>query len=231
MLEYNIHELVETTDPNVFHNLKYFMTKNEICLPIKFYGKPYTVRINSSLGQERINGLFRLYFTFVKERESRNMCLSTLRENDVFIDVGASVGSWSLPAAAFGASVIAIEPDIESLDILYNQIKSNHFEDRIKVIEKFAGSDLTIDSLGLDNVKLIKIDVEGVEFDVLSSAKETIKKYNPNIMVELHTFANQKSPQDEIEFITKINSKYQTKIISQKVLEENQEHYHLYHYI
>ena len=229
-MEYNIHEIIENTDPHVFHNLKYFMTKNEICLPIKFYGRPYIIRINSSFEQEKINGLFRIFYTFIKERESRNLCLPILEKDDLFIDVGASVGSWTLPAATFGAKVIAIEPDEDSLEIFKHQLITNHIENQVSIIKQFAGVD-TIDSLNLDVIKLIKIDVEGAEFDVLTGARKTIENYTPNLLVELHTFANQKSPQDEIEFITNINPKYKSKVISQKILEENQEHYHIYHYI
>ena len=45
---------------------------------------------------------------------------------------------------------------------------------------------MTIDSLNLQRCKLIKIDVEGMEFDVLSGAVETIKKFKPYIYFENH---------------------------------------------
>ena len=43
---------------------------------------------------------------------------------------------------------------------------------------------LTIDSLGLNRCDLIKIDVEGMEPDVLKGAAETIKKFRPLLYVE-----------------------------------------------
>jgi FkbM family methyltransferase len=43
---------------------------------------------------------------------------------------------------------------------------------------------VAVDSLALDNVGLIKIDVEGNEFDVLEGAAETIQRCRPNIVVE-----------------------------------------------
>lgn len=43
----------------------------------------------------------------------------------------------------------------------------------------------TLDGFGFDNVGLIKIDVEGHEFDVLTGAKETIGKSRPNLMIEI----------------------------------------------
>jgi FkbM family methyltransferase len=60
---------------------------------------------------------------------------------------------------------------------------------------------MTIDSLSLVKCDFMKIDVEGAEFEVLAGAKETIKKFNPVIIVEtwknkgnivkLNTFCNE----------------------------------------
>lgn len=43
---------------------------------------------------------------------------------------------------------------------------------------------VTIDSLNLDKVDFIKIDVEGMEFDVLEGAKNTIEKHKPLLCLE-----------------------------------------------
>jgi len=43
---------------------------------------------------------------------------------------------------------------------------------------------LRLDSLGLARLDLLKIDVEGAEFDVLAGAIETIKRCKPYIMAE-----------------------------------------------
>ncbi len=52
----------------------------------------------------------------------------------------------------------------------------------------------------LNNVKLIKIDVEGAEFDVLSGAIETINKFRPYLIVEIE----QRHSKDNI--LTKIQT-------------------------
>ncbi len=44
----------------------------------------------------------------------------------------------------------------------------------------------------LDRVDLIKIDAEGVELDVLSGAEGLIKKFSPNIIIEVDIINNQK---------------------------------------
>ena len=224
-MQYNIHEIIDRSS-----NLKYFMTKSEICLPIKFYGREYTVRIDSSLSQEKINGIFRLFLTFFKERESRNMVIPVLQNGDLFIDVGASYGSWTLPAAAIGADVMVIEPDTKALEFLRHQLDVNGFSN-VNLIESIADNDKnSIDRLKPRRVKLIKIDVEGMEFDVLDGARNTIKKYKPNILVELHTFKHGKTPDYEIEVITDIYSGYRSSVYDQKTLGD-QEFWHIYHYL
>jgi len=46
---------------------------------------------------------------------------------------------------------------------------------------------VTLDSLNLSKVELIKIDVEGVELEVLRGAKETIERHSPIICFEFHS--------------------------------------------
>lgn len=43
---------------------------------------------------------------------------------------------------------------------------------------------ISVDTLALDHVGFLKIDVEGAEFDVLESAAATIKRCRPNIVIE-----------------------------------------------
>ena len=47
---------------------------------------------------------------------------------------------------------------------------------------------ITLDSLGLENVGLIKIDTEGFEVEVIKGAMETIRKSRPILLIETHTF-------------------------------------------
>ncbi len=51
-------------------------------------------------------------------------------------------------------------------------------------VEKEIGI-ISLDSLNLNNVSLIKIDVEGMELDVLKGGRETIKRNRPVIFIEI----------------------------------------------
>ena len=43
---------------------------------------------------------------------------------------------------------------------------------------------MTLDSLDLSRLDLIKIDVEGMELEVLQGAKATLERFRPIIIVE-----------------------------------------------
>lgn len=57
------------------------------------------------------------------------------------IDVGASIGTWSLPAASTGASVHACEPDPVNLATLRSNIEANVMTDRIVTHQVALGSE------------------------------------------------------------------------------------------
>lgn len=133
-----------------------------------------------------------------------------LEPGDVFFDVGACAGAWTLPAAAIGAKVYAFEPGDEttSLDILQRAITRNGFD--VTVVKKVVwsktcndlGKDGTrfvqggkisaislddfVEQNSIDHIELLKIDVEGAELDVLDGACRFIEKYQPTVVVEAH---------------------------------------------
>jgi len=153
---------------------------------------------------------------------------SLVKEGDVCIDVGANIGSITVPLAQkVGKTglVVALEPQQSvyhalcgniAVNNLYNvtafqRAVSNH-DNMIWVPAvnydqpgNFGGvsleqqSDLrnlglegkanpvaclTIDQLRLAKVNLIKIDVEGMELEVLQGAVQTINRYKPYLYVE-----------------------------------------------
>lgn len=56
-----------------------------------------------------------------------------------------------------------------------------------------AVKQLTIDSLGLGRCNMIKIDVEGMESNVIAGAQNTIRQFRPVLFLENNGFGN--SPQ------------------------------------
>jgi len=69
--------------------------------------------------------------------------------------------------------------------------------------QKIEVDTVTIDSLKLVDIGFIKIDVEGVELDVLYGASDTIDEYKPTCMVEVYDKFNKYPVATTFEFFFK----------------------------
>lgn len=156
-----------------------------------------------------------------------DVLLPLLTPGDIVVDVGAYIGTHSIPfakATAPNGGVYAIEPQRMAFAFLSANIAINNLMNIIS-INKFASDTIkkiktlildqtvaqnygslkiqnlkkgetietmTIDSLKLSRVKLIKIDVEGPEEKVLIGAIGTINKYKPILYIECTNPKNSK---------------------------------------
>ena len=127
------------------------------------------------------------------------MWRSILSKGDLFLDIGANIGGYSIWAAELGADVIALEPAEDTFRILTDNIELNDYP--ITAIQAAAGATcgtanfttghdalnrlspqgaaevkvVTIDSVIGDRVVSgMKIDVEGFEMDVLRGSQRAL---------------------------------------------------------
>ena len=125
----------------------------------------------------------------------------TLRGGDLFVDVGANVGTYTIWAAECGAEVMALEPAADTFDLLLENVALNGYQvsaiqaavgDRCGAARFTAGRDtvqsldpdgpvetrlVTIDSLiGGRHVAGMKVDVEGFEIDVLRGCTRALSE-------------------------------------------------------
>lgn len=131
-----------------------------------------------------------------------------LTPGDLFIDVGANAGYYSLWAAEAGAHVIAVEPDMQTRATLEDNIALNGYA--VEVLGCALGSTpgqgrltlgrgpmnrlATIEEPGmevemrtLDDVidgrqAFAKLDVEGAEYMVLAGATESLREHRIRLM-------------------------------------------------
>ena len=146
-------------------------------------------------------------------------------EKSIIVDIGANVGSVSLPLAQNfnNSQIYSIEPTIYAFKKLNQNINLNlNLKKRVKtfnyfvtfkkkkikfvhsswklinddekhgihkgILKKTSNRIISLDSLLKKNkkpVRLIKIDVDGYELEVLKSAEKTLKKEKPIIYFEL----------------------------------------------
>ena len=144
------------------------------------------------------------------------------------IDVGAATGMYSSHFAKHSKSVIcfeAVPPVYEQLVKIkekYNNVithnlaisdkeglldfyvddkrlSNSSFQNLVEG-QKIQVETKTIDSLKLIDIGFIKIDVEGVELDVLNGASETIDEYKPTCMVEVYEKFNKYPVETTFDF-------------------------------
>lgn len=138
-----------------------------------------------------------------------------IKPGSVAIDIGAHVGTHSLIMSKLTGKegkVIAFEPQLKLFSELVMNMVLNQCDNvkafRCAVGEEFRlvemnppvvdneggtkigkGGDkaqlIPLDSLGLTNVSLIKVDVENYEYEVLLGAEKTIKENRPVIIIEI----------------------------------------------
>jgi len=159
-------------------------------------------------------------YTGYPEWSEMLFALRFLRAGDVFVDVGANIGVYSLLAASVpGVAVVAFEPSTRSFDRLAENVLLNGIQDCVSIRKEAVGAKrgtghLTIghDSMnrvasvaqhaetepvilttldealgGLrERVALVKVDVEGLEGDVLIGAIDLVSSVGPAIIVEVN---------------------------------------------
>jgi FkbM family methyltransferase len=152
------------------------------------------------------------------------------------IDIGASVGAWTFNIAKRGFEVYAYEPSPKAYEVLCKRAKkycnvhafsyalgdkdtigrlgytafslSGTMDEEIHIP---GGNTIDIalhklDSLCITQVGVIKIDTEGYEVPILRGAKDTIQKWKPTLIIEIHQGTGEalKSFSEELNRITSI---------------------------
>lgn len=115
-----------------------------------------------------------------------------LGEDIVFYDVGCRYGAFTKFALENGvppSNVVGFEADRYSFLVL----RRNHTEQGVTLVNSFVGRDDGRKSISLDRWSetnrtpdVIKIDVEGAEFDVIRGMGDLLRTVRPLVFVEVH---------------------------------------------
>jgi len=153
----------------------------------------------SLIAQPGMTGVTQNIYVGLAEFREMALLLHTLKSDDLFVDVGANVGAYTVLAGSTGCGVIAIEPIEKTFRWLQRNIDTNALASRVELHQcgvgecqfkmRFTVSQDTVnhvcngdepgaevevttldDLLGGREASIIKIDVEGFEFQVLQGA-------------------------------------------------------------
>jgi len=124
-----------------------------------------------------------------------------------FIDIGANIGTHTIGVSPYVNRVIAFEPDPDNFDILVKNISTcgckNVTPTHLAISDKFgevatqfdygktklvpgkAIKTASLDMIGLPQIDFVKMDVEGMELEVLQGMSATLEGFKPHLLIEM----------------------------------------------
>ena len=140
-----------------------------------------------------------------------------LTQGKIVVDAGANAGLYSLKAAPFAKRVVSFEPSLKNSRLLARNVEQNgvrnvsveqkavwskqgevRFTDRnVGVVSQLvqAAGDYSVPTVVLDdlvdelgNIGLLKMDIEGAEYEVLLSCSDSTLRRIENIAAEFHLY-------------------------------------------
>jgi FkbM family methyltransferase len=127
-------------------------------------------------------------YTRLHEFSEMGFVLHALRAGDLFVDVGANIGAYSILAASLpGVRCIAFEPTLDTYELLLENIVLNRYQSRVTPHRMAIGSDqgkISVTST-LDTVNHVMSDAdEGVEKEdvPLSTLDAVLEGDTPSII-------------------------------------------------
>lgn len=136
---------------------------------------------------------------------------SHLTANDIFFDIGANAGFYTLLANHKGARTYSFEPFPTTFEMLRGNVERNCKTDRVtlipRAVSEHAGTlhmveehtaginhissdgNIPVQTIALDEFEIVptvmKVDVERHEMSVFRGARNMLKKYMPVIVAEV----------------------------------------------
>ncbi len=187
-----------------------------------FTGKTSTKQkvVRSSMGQFLVRAKT-LDFQYINYAYEIDIKRFLMREQfDVFLDIGACLGEYSIWLGKNGKKCLAFEPVVESFQMIEHNIQLNNVSNQVQAFNYGLGNQNTIANFKINQTNpgaskrvkdkdsntselqicklddvfeqfniypdqriVIKIDVEGMEVEMLEGAKNFIKKYPQIVLI------------------------------------------------
>ena len=153
---------------------------------------------------------------FIEQEIKENIYHVSIQKDDTVIDCGSHIGLFAMYCTIRGATVKAIEPVDENYELLTNNIMLNKFEHNITPIHKAVSGNtlynkrtfyrtnnngngslepynksnpILVDTIAINDLlpcDILKIDIEGSEYEIIGNANLSLVKRE--IAIEYHTW-------------------------------------------
>ncbi len=171
----------------------------------------------------------------IRENESHilGFCIMISGKDKVFVDVGACTGKYTIPMSKHYGKVIAIEPNPKNVQYLKRNIELNdcsnieilelavsNVSGKTKLSLRGAHSRIgafddenailvlvdTLDNL-VERADVVKVDVEGVERQVVEGSERLIEECKPVFIIEHGEYWHSDEPKDHLIIMRYLTSK------------------------
>ncbi len=130
-------------------------------------------------------------FLFLKEVfiDKDYTTVKEFNPHGVVLDLGAGIGDYAVLASEQANLVVSIEKSREEFELLLENAKlnnkSNILSMNIELSKKYT-VDFLVSRHLKQKIDLIKMDIEGFEFEALKGSIRTLKTFHPRLVIEFH---------------------------------------------
>lgn len=156
------------------------------------YDIVYQLSENSIIiAKKGLTGVTGNIYNGLHEFNDKLFLLHLLRENDIFCDVGANVGVYTVLASAeIGAKTISIEPIPNTFDLLKFNVLINQIEEKVELFNIGVGSNESEIAFteNLDTANHVATDIETTNSNIIKIPIKTldvITRYDPPLILKI----------------------------------------------
>lgn len=156
-------------------------------IPLVFFRKPLVYEVRS--GPEfYVSNLMDIWILKEIVLDRQYEFYDQPKKDWTVIDIGASIGDFSVLVAANAAKVYAFEADEERFSLAVKNISLNAHTNVEIVCEKVTNLDAVLQGRDISRCDLLKIDCEGCEYSIFEAASSEILVRIDRIVMEAHLF-------------------------------------------
>jgi FkbM family methyltransferase len=186
-----------------FQNLAMQMMQGQQIAKFSIDGQDFQFHLRTDNGQMMEAALYHVHGTFTEMEELR-LIRDRVRSSTALVEVGTMVGNHLVyflktlkpkKAFVFDISARSIEASRENVrlnepyasrpDLVFKPIGISGKSGTIAGPDGHPAETTSLDEAVLDDVDFIKIDVDGIEMEVLAGARQLIGRCRPMIMIEV----------------------------------------------